>query len=364
VRFELRIVRYHCRGEKPFRWVAKPGQNHRRRQARAPSGRNVGEIQLHNGNRGSPRNPSRDVYRVPPSCHSSTTSIFINKESSGKTSPLTADSGKDITISPPSEEFLHAENPHKRSGGGGWEDPVSDALSQSLGAVAVVSAPKSMFERDSAPVDAWLQTVSDDQTLRKTLEEAGRYVDAVNGKIAAGTASPEERVPTLSGDPDLKQFFDRLSTVLRDPQAAVASLHASQIMTGHLSGYGFDIEPVTPERQPVVSKGTTKWGWNVLAKSEGGEDRTLTISFQSEIQINGEKLMRNMEVLRKSVTVHVKASQQVGQVVDLTKQVRTIGENLNWLWTSVVIPIGLFFVGLRKRAKERVSIRLSKVQKT
>lgn len=283
---------------------------------------------------------------------------------SGNESPAITGSNGDVTVQYGSaeEEFLAARNPHPRVGGGGWPDLVHDSLSRSLGAVAVMSAPKSMFEGDSATVDAWLKTASDDQELRKTFEEAGRYVDAINAKIAAGTASPSEKVPILSSDPDLKEFFDHLSTVLRDPQAAVASLHVSQIMTGHLSGYGFDIEPVTPERQPIVSHGTTKWGWNIHAKSEGGEDRTLTISFQSEIEIKGEKLLRNMETLRRSVTVHIKGSQQVTQVAAVTRQVRDIGENVNWLWTTMLLPIGIFFVGLRKRSRERESTEASRVQ--
>ena len=116
------------------------------------------------------------------------------------------------------------------------------------------------------------------------------------------------------------------------------SLQVSNLMEARLSGEGFKIVAVTPERQ-AVSSGITEWIWDVTPETEGR--RQLTLSIDALITVNGELVPRTLRTFRKPIEVEVSSGQRIGGF---------LGEHGKWAWTTLLVPL-FGWVAKKRQAK-------------
>jgi len=98
----------------------------------------------------------------------------------------------------------------------------------------------------------------------------------------------------------------------------------SSLMEAKLTGQGFDIKAVTPERQPVSSNQETKWTWEVKSLSAG--DNSLYISLNAIFERDKEEETRSVNTFSKAVVVRVSWG-------------AFLSNNWQWIATVIIIPI-------------------------
>jgi hypothetical protein len=77
----------------------------------------------------------------------------------------------------------------------------------------------------------------------------------------------------------------------------------STLMEARLSGQGFEIRAVTPERQPVATNQPTTWTWDV--KATGGGEQNLYLSLNAIFEGAGPEKTRAVTTFNKTVQVKV-----------------------------------------------------------
>jgi Divergent InlB B-repeat domain len=125
-----------------------------------------------------------------------------------------------------------------------------------------------------------------------------------------------------------------------------ARIRASDRMEARLTGLGFEIEAVTPETQGVAGEGVTQWKWEVKPTETGAQRLHLTLS--AIIQVRGNDSPRTVRTFEQTL------------VVDVTWRARLskfVGDNWQWLWTAILIPIVGWALGRRARQGRRARRR-------
>ena len=125
-----------------------------------------------------------------------------------------------------------------------------------------------------------------------------------------------------------------------------AQIKVSNIMLAHLSGPGFDITIITPEKQLISKIEKTEWKWEIHPKEEGKHRLYLTLS--ALLEVNGKSSQRAIKTFEKTIEVTVTNSQHVKNF---------IGNNWQWLWATFLAPLAVWFGrgGIKKFAKRLFS---------
>ena len=212
--------------------------------------------------------------------------------------------------------------------------------------VALLSAPKTMKAGDIADVETDLLTTADREKVDALMSAVQQAADAIN-KGSAATVSN-----ALAGLD--REAADAIRRVIQDTshrQAATDTLPGSPVMTVHLAGPGFKISPDTPERQVVTSSAPAIWRWTIIA-AEAGE-RILTVSYNAEVTVAGERIPRTLRTVSRNVRVDVVPTGYLKQIAEGTSSIKSIAEDISWLWTTMIFPALMFLYGLRKWFRER-----------
>lgn len=101
----------------------------------------------------------------------------------------------------------------------------------------------------------------------------------------------------------------------------------SSFMEAKLTGQGFDIKPITPERQPVSSTQETRWSWDVKAVSSGDQDLHLVLN--AIFEGTGAEKTRTVTTFDKPIRVKVSWASSIGTFAS---------NNWQWLITVIFIP--------------------------
>jgi hypothetical protein len=113
-------------------------------------------------------------------------------------------------------------------------------------------------------------------------------------------------------------------------------------MTVRLSGAAFSITPITPEEQVLTGSGFTQWQWDVIPERGGKQTLIFTVTLVFLESNRPSYLTR--EVDREEIEIEVNYSYQAKQFV---------GNNWQWLWTVVAIPLGTFLISRISRVRKR-----------
>lgn len=139
----------------------------------------------------------------------------------------------------------------------------------------------------------------------------------------------------LSGGQTVEQLQKEL-TALGEQEGE--QIRASDTMEAQLTGPGFDIAPVTPAVQLVSKEAVTEWQWEVEPTKTG--ERRLHLTLSALIDLGGKERTYTVRTFERTLVVKVTFGERLETFV---------GENWQWLWTALLIPI----VGLVLRWRQR-----------
>jgi hypothetical protein len=130
---------------------------------------------------------------------------------------------------------------------------------------------------------------------------------------------------------------EKMKVLLEEPgKREIEALKVSDRMAATLSGgAAFDISPSGPKEQWVSSNETTDWDWQVTPKSVGAQ--FLILSFDARVTVNGHEDIRNINTFKRRIDVDVSWPETVGEWLEFIK---TNGENVSWIWVTLLLPIG------------------------
>jgi hypothetical protein len=109
-------------------------------------------------------------------------------------------------------------------------------------------------------------------------------------------------------------------------------------MEARLSGFGFKIESITPEVQAISETSITEWKWIVEATKSGTHPLFLTMSALLYTE-KSNRIHRTILTFERKIKVHVMWDKRVSGFVS---------GNWQWLWATILVPIGAWFVGKRR----------------
>jgi hypothetical protein len=96
------------------------------------------------------------------------------------------------------------------------------------------------------------------------------------------------------------------------------------------------VEPVTPELQAVSGEDVTEWRWEIEATQTGRQRLHLTLT--AIIELAGSQSPRTIRTFDKILEIRVSWSRRMSNF---------IGQNWQWLWTAILIPLGAWFLRSR-----------------
>jgi hypothetical protein len=117
-----------------------------------------------------------------------------------------------------------------------------------------------------------------------------------------------------------------------------AEIRLSDEMEARLSGLGFTIAALSPERQAVSGSGATGWDWAIQPTETGRQHLHLTLV--AVIDIRGHQSQRTVYELDRVLTIHVTWYHRVSSFAS---------GNWQWLWAAILVPATGFVAGLRRR---------------
>jgi hypothetical protein len=99
-------------------------------------------------------------------------------------------------------------------------------------------------------------------------------------------------------------------------------------MEARLSGTGFKIASITPERQAVSQIERTEWRWQVEPTRTGVLHLQLTLT--ANLDVAGRSVPRMIRTFEQRIAVEVAWTER-------TKAF--LAGNWQWLWTAILIPL-------------------------
>lgn len=144
---------------------------------------------------------------------------------------------------------------------------------------------------------------------------------------------------------DLKLLFQEPGTV------EVAPLKVSDRIAATLSGgSAFEISPSGPQEQWISESETTNWTWHVTPLSSGHQ--TLILSFDAIVSFDGKDDKRNVNTLKREIDVEVEPTSLPQSFADGLQFVKENGENLHWVWGTLLVPlVGGIWTWFRRRSR-------------
>jgi len=120
----------------------------------------------------------------------------------------------------------------------------------------------------------------------------------------------------------------------------------SQMQAVLTGGDDFKVTPITPDTLPISNQTTTEWKWDIKALRGGNLKLYLTLNAIVEYEDGAGKRPVTIRTFNKEYTVAVPWSENA--------VFKFAGNNWQWLWTTLIVPIGLWAWN-RKRKKTRPS---------
>lgn len=182
-------------------------------------------------------------------------------------------------------------------------------------------------------------------------------VDAVLKRLAAGVVAfniPARmrlaRTQTVEARLGVNMPREQLvREITAEGEVKTVSLRVSPRMQATLlGGSAFDISPSGPQIQFVSNEESNTWQWDVTPKLEG--QQVLVLTFDAFIEVGGQEGLHTVNTLRQPIVVEVGWPETPQEWAEWLRKWVEYG---GWLWTTLLVPAGLFVLhGWRKfRAK-------------
>ncbi|MBI4962487.1 MAG: hypothetical protein HY913_04360 [Desulfomonile tiedjei] len=118
-------------------------------------------------------------------------------------------------------------------------------------------------------------------------------------------------------------------------------VRVSDYMEARLTGPGFQITATTPEQQVISSLETPVWKWDVKAIRPGMQALHLTLS--AILAVGGQNRLLVVRTFDRQLEIRVSVADRVTSFV---------GENWQWLWAAVLVPVATAVWAWWKRRKK------------
>jgi hypothetical protein len=141
----------------------------------------------------------------------------------------------------------------------------------------------------------------------------------------------------ISGRRPIRQLQRRI-TALGEREGA--RIKVSNQVEARLSGLGFRVQAITPERQAVSGAGVTEWRWEIEPTDAG--TRRLHLTVAAVIDVRGTQSTHTIRTFERVMNVEVTWSDRVSGFV---------GDNWQWLWTAILLPLAALVLRRRRKAK-------------
>lgn len=126
--------------------------------------------------------------------------------------------------------------------------------------------------------------------------------------------------------------IEELKQAISEPgRIETAQIKISDYMEATLTGPGFEITAVTPQRQLVSKSEDTMWKWNIMAASPGVQRLNLTLNVI--IEDKGKERLRSLRTYSKEIEIEVTVADRIKAFVEKYWQ---------WLWATILFPLGLY----------------------
>jgi hypothetical protein len=120
-----------------------------------------------------------------------------------------------------------------------------------------------------------------------------------------------------------------------------ATIKVSDVMEARLTGLGFDIQPITPDRQIVGGEGVTQWKWEIDPTKTGRQ--RLHLSLSAVITYKGSQSPRTVRTFERTLSITNVPSSPSRGLRDF------VSDNWQFLLSTLVIPLGLWLLHRRKK---------------
>lgn len=141
--------------------------------------------------------------------------------------------------------------------------------------------------------------------------------------LLSATKNGEELKQLFQGEGSIEtsevEIFDQMEAVLVAPE--------------------FQITKITPERQQITIDEETIWKWEIKPLKLGKQRLHLAINMI--VSVGGKEQLRSVHTYEKEIEVNVSMYTRISTF---------IGNNWQWLWTTILIPI-VPWVWSRRRKK-------------
>lgn len=123
-----------------------------------------------------------------------------------------------------------------------------------------------------------------------------------------------------------------------------AKIKVSDRMEADLSGFDFEIIPITPKEQAISHFDATSWSWRVRPKTTGLHQLHLTLT--AKFELNGTQTQKSIRTFERTITVEVTTTEMMADFV---------ADNWHWLWAPFGLPVGAW-VWKKRRRKSQLQV--------
>ena len=234
------------------------------------------------------------------------------------------------------DELAERIGPDETGEGQAWGAPGAGMPDPVTGDDIDVPEPKPDVKPKPPPVTA--QTKVDSIRNAMPWAKAGLIVPTVMNK-------GETRTVYFVIDPDdmgpEKHTGDLANKVSARDSLIESRVQFSSTMKAELTGSaGLEIAVIGPSEQSVYTDRKTEWRWKVTAVAPGPQ--WLTMSLLAIVTLDGDRGVHRIQTFEADTIVQVSLGRQISGFV---------GNNWQWLLTTLVLPIGAWLVK-RKRKKD------------
>jgi hypothetical protein len=121
-----------------------------------------------------------------------------------------------------------------------------------------------------------------------------------------------------------------------------AHVKYSRVMEATLASEDFDVTPLSPQQQFVAAGQETEWLWQIKPKQTGKLHLFLTLN--AIIEVGDQTNAYKVKTFSRTLTINVSLGTHVRDFVK---------GNWQWLWTAVLVPVGLWFYRQKTKPTER-----------
>jgi len=125
---------------------------------------------------------------------------------------------------------------------------------------------------------------------------------------------------------EIRENLENIGIIVTD------SISISKLVLVDIIAPDFEVTSISPNKQPINPNGSTNWKWKLKPTKEGSYPVELTV--YAQVNIDGIERSTFINSYDKKVTIEITGKQKVE---------RWWENNWEWAWSTLIIPIGLYF---------------------